>query len=160
MDGKTIVSDLTVLDVGVIQVSAHLIDLLLEVCLALLQLDELRVEVLDGALAFRQSGLQLQLCVLKFLNLGDAILLVLKLNSDLVDLAQLVQRCDQIWRNFAILAKIRSFAICLRVYIRHNFQRCSAIFVTIVQIFVVVNGQMLPHHTYSHKLNIAIGNYY
>ena len=40
----------------------------LELCLALLEADELVVEVLYGALALRQPGLQLHLRVLKLLN--------------------------------------------------------------------------------------------
>ena len=78
LNGYGRVLHLAVLDVGVIQVVAHLLDLLLELGLALLQLDELGVEVLDGALALGQPGLQLQLRVLQLLNLGHSVPLVLE----------------------------------------------------------------------------------
>jgi hypothetical protein len=60
-----------------IEVRTHFFDLLLQVSLALLQLDQLRVQVLHRALALRQSRLQLQLRVLQLFDLRNAILLIL-----------------------------------------------------------------------------------
>ena len=61
-----------------IEVRTHFFDLLLEVSLALFQLDQLRVQVLHRPLALGQSRLQLQLRVLQLFNLCNAIFLILK----------------------------------------------------------------------------------
>jgi hypothetical protein len=61
-----------------IEVRTHFFDLLLEVSLALLQLDQLRVQVLHRALALGQSRLQLQLRVLQLFDLCNAVFLILK----------------------------------------------------------------------------------
>ena len=55
--------------------------------------------------------------------------------------------CDQICRNFAILANFTSLWQFLRIRLVfwQNLESILAVFITIGQIFIVVNGQLLKN---------------
>ena len=62
---------------SLVSLSSHLINITLDLCLCLVKLAKLSIELLNGALGFRQSRLKFNLGHLKVLSLGKTFLFIL-----------------------------------------------------------------------------------
>merc|ERR1719468_929522 len=81
-------------NLGLVKVGGHLIDLLLDLALGLLNLGELGIEVVNGGLGLGVPGGKLHLGHLELLSLGNGILLVLLTHGGGIALSLGVQSED------------------------------------------------------------------
>merc|ERR1712137_628869 len=83
-------------NLGLVEVGGHLIDLLLNLALGLLNLGELGIEVINGSLSLGVPGGKLHLSHLKLLGLGNSIHLILLTHGGGITLSLGVQSEDSL----------------------------------------------------------------
>merc|ERR1719356_1850111 len=103
-------------NLGLVEVGGHLIDLLLDLALGLLNLGELGVEVVNGSLSLGVPGGQLHLGHLELLGLGNSLLLVLLSHCSSISLSLGVESEDVLTsRGFLIKSLLGNIDLMLQV---------------------------------------------